>query len=291
MITQAESYSAVGLSTFNERLIEEFRTTGGTVSGRFSGVPLLLLSTTGAKTGRPHTTPLTYFRDFSRLIIIAAKQGSPANPDWYHNIRSNPLVTVEVGGERFQAMARVTEEAERQRLFDRIASEWPNLEFLEFQRRTTRQLPVIVLERVLDKTTDYNAFNRNLIEEFHARGGRVGGIFEGLPLLLLTTIGAKSGQPRIAPLVYGTDRDRLVVVASKGGSPTNPDWYHNIVANPEVTVEVGTEAFPARATVAAGAERRRLFNRLVGVIPKLEETQASTSRQLPIIVLERGSGS
>jgi len=290
MTVQANSYSPEASSTFNERLIEEFLTIDGTVSGRFSGVPLLLLSTTGAKTGRPHTTPLTYFQDFSRLIIIASKLGSPTNPDWYHNLRANPLVTVEVGGERFQAIARVTEEAERQRLLDQIASEPLNLKFVEFQARTVRQLPVIVLERVLDKTTDYNAFNRNLIEEFHARGGKVGGIFEGLPLLLLTTTGAKSGQPRIAPLVYGTDRDRLVVVASKGGSPTNPDWYHNIVANPEVTVEVGTEAFPARATVASGTERWRLFNRLVGVIPKLEETQASTSRQLPIIVLERRSG-
>jgi deazaflavin-dependent oxidoreductase (nitroreductase family) len=287
MSAQVESYSPAALTTFNEQLIEEFRTHGGTVSGRFSGVPLLLLSTTGAKSGLPRTTPLTYSRDFSRLIIVAAKQGAPTNPDWYHNVKANPVVTVEVGGERFQAVARVTEEAERQRLFEQMASERPN--FNEFQSRAERQLPVIVLERVLDKTTNYNAFNRNLIEEFHARGGKVGGIFEGLPLLLLTTTGAKSGQPRIAPLVYGVDGDRLLVAASKGGSPTNPDWYHNIVANAEVMVEVGTETFPARATVAVGSERHRLFNRLVEVIPKLDETQRSTSREIPVIVLERRS--
>jgi deazaflavin-dependent oxidoreductase (nitroreductase family) len=289
MITRAESFSPAGLSSFNKHLIEEFRTTGGTVSGMVAGAPLLLLTTTGARSGQPHTTPLTYSRDFSRLLIIAASQDSATIPDWYHNITANPVVTVEVRGERFQAVARVTEGVERQRLFDQMAAERPNLEELEFQSRTARQIPVIVLERVLDKTTDYNAFNRNLIEEFHARGGKVGGMFEGLPLLLLTTTGAKSGQRPITPLVYGTDRDRLVIAASKGGSPTNPDWYHNIAANPEVTIEVDTETFPARAMVAPGPERQRLFDRLVDVTPQLAETQHSTSREIPIIVLERGS--
>ena len=289
MSAQTDSYSPAALTTYNERLIEEFRADGGTVGSECSGVPLLLLTTTGAKTGQPHITPLTYTRDFSRLVIIAAEPGSPNNPDWYHNITANPVVTVEAGSERFQAVARVTEGAERQRLFDRMASERPNPKFVELQSRTARQLPVLVLERVLDKTTDYNAFNRNLIEEFRARGGKVGGMFEGLPLLLLTTTGAKSGKPRITPLVYGTDRDRLVVAASKGGSPTNPDWHHNVIANAEVTVEVDTETVPARATVAAGSERTRLFNRLVEVIPRLEETQRGTSRQIPIVVLARGS--
>jgi deazaflavin-dependent oxidoreductase (nitroreductase family) len=290
MITRAESFSPAGLSTFNKHLIEEFRTTGGTVSGMFAGAPLLLLTTTGARSGQPHTTPLTYSRDFSRLVILAASQGPATTPDWYHNVTANPVVTVEVGGERFQAVAWVTEGVERQRLFDQMAAEWPHPEELELQNRPERQLPVIVLERVLDKTTDYNAFNRNLIAEFHARGDKVGGMFEGLPLLLLTTTGAKSGQRRITPLVYGTDRDRLVIAASKGGSPTNPDWYYNIVANPEVTIEVGKESFPARATVATRADRQRLFDLLVEVTPQLAETQRSTSREIPVIVLERGSG-
>ena len=285
MTAQTNSYSPAALHAFNERLIEEFRTNGGTVSGMFSGVPLLLLSTTGAKTGLTRTTPVTYSRDFARLVIIAAKQGSPTHPDWYHNIVANPKVTIEVGGERFPAVARVAAGEERQRLFDQMTSERPN--FVDYQSRTSRQLPVIVLERVLDNTVDYNAFNRNLIDEFHARGGKVGGIFEGLPLLLLTTTGAKSGNPRIAPLVYGTDRNRLIVAASKGGSPTNPDWYHNIVASPEVAVDLGIGPFPARATIVEGSERDRLFDELVAVIPKLAETQASTTRQLPVIALKR----
>ena len=104
-----------------------------------------------------------------------------------------------------------------------------------------------------------HAFNQRIVAEFRANGGQVGGMMAGVPLLLLTTVGARSGQQRIAPLTYGVDGDRLVVIAAKRGSPTNPDWYHNLVANPRVVVEVGRDAFPAQARVAAGAERQRLF--------------------------------
>jgi deazaflavin-dependent oxidoreductase (nitroreductase family) len=277
--------SPADIKAYHRGIIEEFRANGGRVGGTAAGAPLLLLTTSGAKSGKASTTPVSYTRDFSRFVIIAAKQGAPTNPDWYHNLVANPEVTVEVGDETFRAMARVAEGEERQRLFDQMAAARPN--FIEFQSRTSRQLPVVVLERVLDRSTDYNAFNRSLVEEFQARGGKVGGIFEGLPLLLLTTTGAKSGQPRVAPVIYGTDNGRYLVVASKGGSPTHPDWYYNLRANPVVTVDLGTESFPARASIAEGAERERLFNLLVGVIPKLLETQANTTRQLPIVVLER----
>lgn len=272
--------------SFDEQWIEGSSANDGPVEGTLSGMPVLILTTTGVGTGQTRTTTATYSRDFSRLIIVAAPHGSRTHSDWHHDIVADPNVTVEVDGERFKAVARVTTNAERHRLFEQMAPE--RLSFVESQFGPSRQLPVIVLERVLDKTTDYNAFNSTLIEEFHARGGKVGGIFEGLPLLLLNTTGAKSGEPRIAPLVYGVDGERLVVVASKGGSPTNPDWYHNVMADPTVSVDVGTEAFPARATVVGGSERQHLFNRLVEVTPQLAETQASTTRQFPVIMLERG---
>jgi deazaflavin-dependent oxidoreductase (nitroreductase family) len=138
-----------------------------------------------------------------------------------------------------------------------------------------------------EKTTDYNAFNRQLIEEFRANGGKVSGMFAGAPLLLLTTTGARSGQPRVAPLAYTSDNDRLVVIASKGGAPTHPDWFHNLRANPEVTVEVGKEAFPARATIPEGAERQRLFEQMAAQMPNFAEYQRNTTRKLPVVVLER----
>ena len=142
-------------------------------------------------------------------------------------------------------------------------------------------------EQVVEELTDYNAFNRQLIEEFRANGGKVSGMFAGAPLMLLTTTGAKSGLPRVVPLVHTTDDGRMVIIASKGGAPTHPDWFHNLRANPQVTVEVGTETFPARATVLQGAERQRLFDQMAAQMPNFAEYQKNTARRIPVVVLER----
>lgn len=135
--------------------------------------------------------------------------------------------------------------------------------------------------------SDMNDFNKQVIEEFRANGGKVGGMFEGAPLLLLTTTGARSGQPRVAPLVYTTDSDRIVIIASKGGAPTNPDWYHNIAANPEVTVELGTETFQARAEIAEEPERTRLFDAQAATMPGFRDYQNNTSRVIPVVTISR----
>jgi deazaflavin-dependent oxidoreductase (nitroreductase family) len=134
---------------------------------------------------------------------------------------------------------------------------------------------------------EYRNFNDNLIKEFRANGGKVSGMFEGSPLLLLTTSGAKSGEPRIAPLAYTRDNGRYVIIASKGGAPTNPDWYHNVRVNPDVTIEVGSESFPALATVQQGAERQRLFDQMAAQMPGFADYQKNTTRLLPVIILER----
>lgn len=133
-----------------------------------------------------------------------------------------------------------------------------------------------------------NDFNQALIAEFRANGGRIlSGPFAGRSLVLLTTSGARSGQPRTNPLAYTTDGDRMIVIASKGGAPTNPDWYHNVVANPLVTVEVGTEKYQARAVVVEGAERERLFAQMAAQMPGFADYQQKTTRQIPVVVLER----
>lgn len=138
-----------------------------------------------------------------------------------------------------------------------------------------------------DLTPDPSNFNQQIIDEFRANGGKVGGMFEGAPMLLLTTTGARSGQPRVSPLVYTTDGDRMVIIASKGGAPTNPDWFHNLRANPEVTLEVGTETFPARASVPDGEERQRLWDQMAAQMPGFGDYQRNTERQIPVVVLER----
>jgi deazaflavin-dependent oxidoreductase (nitroreductase family) len=132
-----------------------------------------------------------------------------------------------------------------------------------------------------------NDWNKMIIEEFRANGGKVGGQFAGMPLLLLHTTGAKTQQLRINPVAYTTDGDSLVVIASKGGAPTNPDWYYNIVAQPLITVEVGTEQFQAHATIPAEPERTRLFDQMATARPGFAEYQRKTTRLIPVIVLTR----
>ena len=127
---------------------------------------------------------------------------------------------------------------------------------------------------------DRNDWNRQIIGKFRANGGKVGGMWEGKPLLLLTTTGARSGQRHTTPTMYLADGDRLFVFASKGGTPTNPDWYHNLLAHPEVTVEVGTETYEATATVLSGEERDRLYVRQAERFPQFGEYQTKTNRKI-----------
>ena len=139
-----------------------------------------------------------------------------------------------------------------------------------------------------DPRAAFAAMTKALITDFRANSGQVtSGPFAGRPVLLLTTRGAKSGQPRLAPVVYSRDGDNYVIVASKGGAPTHPAWYHNLLANPVVTVEVGRETFEGRARVTEGAERDRLFAQRVAANPNFAEYQKKTTRVIPVVVLER----
>ena len=130
-------------------------------------------------------------------------------------------------------------------------------------------------------------YNQRLIEEFRADRSNNGGAFKGRPLLLLTTTGARSGQPRTAPMMYVPDGDRLLVIASNVGAPSHPAWYHNLVAHPQVTVEVGKDAYDATALVTEGAERQGLWTRIVELYPFFADHQAKTTRQIPVIALEQ----
>lgn len=133
-----------------------------------------------------------------------------------------------------------------------------------------------------------NNWNQGIIDEFRANKGKVGGRYEGKTLLLLHTTGAKSNNPHINPAAYVKDGNRYVVIASKGGAPTNPDWYYNIVAHPAVTVEAGTEKFQAEAKVIKDEpERTRLYNKMADMMPSFNDYRQKTSRVIPVIVLER----
>ncbi len=136
-------------------------------------------------------------------------------------------------------------------------------------------------------STSYQDFNRNLINDLRTNGKPTSGPFLGRNVLILTTKGAKSGEVRENPLVYTRDGDHYVIVASKGGAPTHPAWYHNLVKHSEVTVEVGKAKFKARARVAQGDEHERLYTQHADINPTFHDYRKRTTRKIPVVVLER----
>jgi deazaflavin-dependent oxidoreductase (nitroreductase family) len=134
---------------------------------------------------------------------------------------------------------------------------------------------------------DVNDWNRKVIEEFRANGGKVGGQFAGAPMILVHHVGAKSGVERVSPMVYFTDGDRMLIVASAAGSPKNPDWYHNLKARPKVDVEVGTETFPVVVEELQADERAQKWAQITAAMPGFAEYQEKTSRVIPVLALAR----
>jgi deazaflavin-dependent oxidoreductase (nitroreductase family) len=126
-----------------------------------------------------------------------------------------------------------------------------------------------------------------VVAEFRARGGRVGGYHASMDLLLLTTTGARTGQRRAVPLTYVPDGDGYIVTAGNAGSDRHPAWYYNLLANPDATVEVGSEAFSAVAVIADEAERGALYERFAAAYPVADDYQAQTVRQIPVVILTR----
>ena len=133
----------------------------------------------------------------------------------------------------------------------------------------------------------WQAWNKEIVDEFRANGGKVGGRFEGADLLLLTTTGAKSGQPRLAPLAYFSIDGKMIIVGSKGGSDSNPDWVHNLRANPRAHIEIGTDAYDVTARELPRDERDEVFRKVTAVAPFFAEYQSKTSRVIPLFELTR----
>jgi deazaflavin-dependent oxidoreductase (nitroreductase family) len=136
--------------------------------------------------------------------------------------------------------------------------------------------------------SEFHDFNQQIIDEFRANDGKVGGGFEGAPMLILHTTGARSGQERLSPLVFQADGDRWVIFGSKGGAPTHPDWFHNLTATPEASIEVGTDTVPVTAAVAEGDEHDRLWEAQKAAMPGFAEyEEKAQGRVIPVVVLTR----
>lgn len=132
---------------------------------------------------------------------------------------------------------------------------------------------------------DFVAMNRDVIQEFRANNGKVGGAFADQPLLILHHVGAKTGIARLSPLAMLAEDRRMFIFASKGGSDTHPDWYRNVLANPQVTVELGTDTFTATATVLTGEERDEVYAKQSALHPQFEEYQRRSTRRIPVVEL------
>jgi deazaflavin-dependent oxidoreductase (nitroreductase family) len=149
-------------------------------------------------------------------------------------------------------------------------------------------LPDIQPSLAVDDPGAMDHFNQLLIAQFRANGGKLTGAFEGAPVLLLNTVGAKSGLPRTTPLSYVRDGDAYVIMASKSGAPTNPAWYHNLLAHPTATIEVGSDQFEVKYRLVDDNERGRLWQRMVHQWPMAADYQRATTRRIPLIVLAPG---
>lgn len=135
--------------------------------------------------------------------------------------------------------------------------------------------------------SDFDDFNRQIIEEFRANGGKVGGGFAGAPMVLLHHRGAKTGTERVSPLVFQAVGDSFAVFGSKGGAPEHPAWFHNLTANPDTQIEVGDQKLDVRARVAEGAERDRIWTKQKQDVPPFAEYEQNTERTIPVVILER----
>jgi deazaflavin-dependent oxidoreductase (nitroreductase family) len=167
-------------------------------------------------------------------------------------------------------------------------STWLSVNLLHTQIKFSQTI-IKVLNNFLEATfmSDHNDWNKQIIEEFRTNEGKVSGLFENVNLVLLHTTGAKSGLERINPLVCMLDGDRIIVCASKAGAPSNPDWYYNLVANPEVVVEFGTGEFKAKATVTKEPERTELYRKMATKFENFAEYEGKTTRVIPVIALNR----
>jgi deazaflavin-dependent oxidoreductase (nitroreductase family) len=134
------------MAEFNKKIVDEFRSSGGKVGGQFAGAPMIIITHTGAKSGKTYTTPLVFSKDGDKCVIIASYAGAPKNPSWYHNLVTHPEVTVEIGAEKFKAKATEVKGAERDRLFAEQAKMMP--QFNDYAKKTSRKIPVFTLERV-----------------------------------------------------------------------------------------------------------------------------------------------
>lgn len=272
------------LNDFNRAIVEEFRANGGRVGGTFEGGTLLLLHTTGAKSGKPRLSPLAYKDIDGKMIIFGSYAGAEHNPAWVHNVRANQRAHIEVGTDEYDVVVRELPADERDAMYAKIIEITPV--FAEYQAKTTRVIPVFELTRATPDVAALKAMNVDVVAEFRANGGRISQ-FPGSEFVLLTTTGASSGKKRLIPLVYFPIDGRIIIAGSFGGAEVDPQWVRNLRADPKVHVEVSSDSYDAVAHELDATERDGIFEKVVAMAPNFGLYQAKTSRVIPLFELIR----
>lgn len=270
--------------------IQDYLESDGEKGHEWYGVNALLLTTLGRKSGKLRRTALYYGQDEDRYLVVASNGGDADAPAWYLNLTANPEIQVQIKADKFTAIARIANPEEKPRLWKLMATLFPKYD--EYQRNTQRDIPVVVIERKKAPASplpviDQKEYNRKVIEEFRATRDQADGPYAKRPMLLLTVVGAKTGQLHTTPMMYVREDERMFVIASNIGAPKHPDWYRNLVAHPNVTVEVGSETFAARATPLTGADRQQMWDKLIQRYAFFTDHQAKTEREIPLVELHR----
>ena len=276
-------------ASWNASVTEDLRANAGRVTqGPLAGSSLVLLTTTGARSGKARVSPLGFSRDGEQLVVVGSNSGRDWDPAWVRNVEAHPEVTIEVDGERLEATATIETGTERRRLLDAHIAKIPI--FARYESMTERPLPVVTItpKAASNPDPDRSAWEEALIADLRTHGGRPSsGPLAGQPLLILNSIGARSGSSRRAILTYSRDGEDYIVAGTKGGAPTDPAWVGNIRANPNVTVEVGNETFQFTATIVDEPERERLWRRHVEELPWFAPYEEKAGRVIPVIRLTR----
>lgn len=266
-------------------------------------IPTLLLTTKGRTTGKTIYSPLIYDKTGDSYFVIGSKGGAPDHPHWYKNILADPNVEVQVGAKHFFATARTATGPERSKLWAQLREVYPPYD--DYQKRAgSREIPVIVFDpipwtrrkamgaspvppNINEWISSHIKLYKTDPEAAHYWDFTLMGVPKKIQTLLLTTKGRKTGKTILSPLIYMKEGDTYVVVASKGGAPEHPHWYSNLVANPDVEIQVGAKHFRAKARTAPSEERAKLWAKLRHVYSPYDDYQARAgSREIPVVVFE-----
>ena len=271
--------------------VERYEATGGQEGGDFAGAPVVILTTVGRTTGKLRKTPLMRYTDGTSYAAVAGNVGLPDDPEWYLNILAHPEVTLQDGDSVRRYVGRVSEGDERTAWWEKATADFPDLAGI--QANTERQFPVVILEPAEPaepEEPEYEPSPWDMVAEqvaqYEATGGREAGDIEGVPVVILTTVGRKTGKLRKSPVMRVTDGERYVAIGSVGGHDQHPAWYLNLLAHPEVTLQDGDDVQQYTSRVAEGPEEQRWLAKAIEVWPDYAVYPTKTDRHIPVVILE-----